>query len=348
MLKKIAVIVLSVTLIAGGYLFVRYQQFRTFIVKTHSLTKPVTIVITPGSTWKKVAGKLEKSGVISDSKMFYWMVRRLKMDAQLKKGEFEFAGNVSPKSVAEHIASGKVKLYSVTIPEGLNKWDVAKLLKTKKTLTDADKFLYYCNNRSFVQQLWHFNGTPETCEGILFPSTYRFPRGYSVKQLMRTMANKMADVLAPLTKGMKQSGFSPYDVLILASVIEKETGAKTEQPLISSVFHNRLKRGMKLQSDPTVIYGLLPKFNGNLRKKDLLTDHRWSTYTRTGLPATPICFPGKGAINSVLRPARTSYLYFVATNKGRHYFSKSLKEHNAAVEHYQIKGKTAPFHWKNR
>ncbi|MCK5809030.1 endolytic transglycosylase MltG [bacterium] len=345
-MKKVFIFLLIVLLGGGGYGFYRFQEFKTFQTMPYQLKAPITITITADDNWKKIAAKLENENVISNAQYFYWMIRHRKMGGQLKKGEFEFAGIMTPRDVVKVIASGKVKLYSVTIPEGYNMWDIAALLKNNQDIENSDKFLEYCTDKKFVKKLWKFQGNPPSCDGILFPSTYRFPKGYELKKLMKQMASQMTTILNGYKKEMKRWNLSPYEVVKLASVIEKETGAKEEQPLIGSVFHNRIKRGMKLQSDPTVIYGLLPKFNGNIRRKDLLHDHKWSTYTRMGLPFTPICMPSRRAVKSVLYPSTSSYLYFVATNKGRHYFSKSLVEHNAAVDHYQIKGRKSPFHWQ--
>ena len=345
-MKKFVLVLIIFILIAVGSGFVIFQSFNQFQNTPLHIDETVLFKIDKGDSWKKVAERLETEGLISDSKFFYWMIRHKKMGSQLKKGEFEFSGDLSPLDVAKIIALGKVKLYTVTIPEGYNMWDVATLLKGNKDIKNSDKFLQYCKDKKFIATLWKFDGHPASCEGILFPSTYHFPRGYKLKDFMKTMASKMTTILDSYKKEMKKWNLSPYDVLKLASVIEKETGAKAEQPLIGSVFHNRIKRGMKLQSDPTVIYGMLPNFNGNIRRKDLLHDHPWSTYTRMGFPTTPICFPSKEAVKSVLFPDTSSYLYFVATNKGRHYFSRSLVEHNAAVDHYQIKRRRDQFHWK--
>jgi UPF0755 protein len=242
--------------------------------------------------------------------------------------------------------SGRVKSYSFTIPEGYNKFDAANVFAGINWIEGSDKFLEICHDKNFLNSIGG-KGKP-SCEGLLFPSTYHFPKGVDIIAVMTKMASQMKTVLKKYEAEMGRLDFDAYDFLKLASIIEKETGVKEEQPMIASVFLNRRKIGMKMQTDPSVIYGLLPKFNGNITRKDLMTDHPWNTYTRYGFPATPLCFPGEGAIKSIVYPDDTKYLYFVATGKGYHYFSKTLKEHNAAVEHYQVKGLRTKFNYPDK
>jgi len=247
---------------------------------------------------------------------------------------------------ARIIVAGKVKLYSVTIPEGYNKYETAALLAGLDWIKDGADFVKYCDAPRVLRQL----GIPEatTCEGLLFPSTYKFPRGVTVEEIITAMDRKMQEVLDRHRDAIRQGGLKPLQALTLASIVEKESGVPEEQPRIAAVYLNRLKGKMKLQADPTVIYGLLPGFNGNLTRADLERDHLYNTYTRPGLPAGPICFPGENAIRSVAAPLATEELFFVATGDGKHYFSKTYEEHSAAVEHYQVKGLRTPFIWKKR
>jgi UPF0755 protein len=302
-----------------------------------------TIEIKKGDNWKTVAKKLKENELISNEKFFYYMIREKHLGRKLKTGEFAFKGILTPFEIAKIIVKGKVKLYSFTIPEGFNKYDTANYLKKIKWIKNSDKFLQICDSRKFLKSIGESEAL--SCEGLLFPSTYKFPKNVSIQKVMKKMDMQMQNVLSKYEAKIKKYKLHRFQILILASLIEKETGAREEQPKIASVFLNRLKKGMKLQTDPTVIYGLLPNFNGNITKKNLLTDHPFNTYTRKGLPIGPICFPSENAIKSVLYPAKTNYLYFVSTNKGHHYFSKSLKEHNAAVQYYQIERKRGQFHW---
>ena len=341
-MKKIILAVFLIAIAAALFkvysVYSGYQAFKTTKIEVPAGT---TVVIEKGNTWNTAAKKLADAKVITDAKQFLWMIKEKDFGKSLKTGEFEFSGKTDPEEAAKKIMSGKVKLYSFTIPEGYNKYDTAEVFKSLNWMNGNDKFLEVCHDKNFLASIGAKN--KQSCEGLLFPSTYSFSRGSDIIAVMKKMAGQMKETLKKYENDIEKSGMDVYEMLKLASIVEKETGAKAEQPKIASVFLNRKKIGMKMQTDPSVIYGLLPKFNGNLTKKDLLTDHPWNTYTRYGYPATPLCFPGEGAIKSVLHPDSTNYLYFVATGKGYHYFSKTLKEHNAAVDHYQVKGRRDKF-----
>ena len=341
-MKKILLVLILMLGFLGFYFFNIYSKYNSFKQNSVELSSKVIFVISKGDNWKKVERKLVEHEMIRNSvyfgqSFFYLLVKEMKKGKELKTGEFEFSKSVTPVDIIRIIGKGKTKLYSFTIPEGFNKFEAAAVFKKLEWIKDGDQFLKFCDDARFVGSLGWKNA--QSCEGVLFPSTYKFQRGISIKKVMVKMADQMHSVLS------KYKSKDRYRLLKLASVIEKETGVKVEQPQISSVFVNRIRIGMPLQSDPTVIYGLLPDFNGNITRKDLRTDHAHSTYTRRALPVTPIAFPSEGAIKSVLNPAKTKYLYFVATNKGYHYFSKNLKEHNAAVDWYQIKRNRSPFRW---
>ena len=341
-MKKIILAVFLIAIAAALFkvysVYSGYQAFKTTKIEVPAGT---TVVIEKGNTWNTAAKKLADAKVITDAKQFMWMIKEKDFGKSLKTGEFEFSGETDPEEAAKKIMSGKVKLYSFTIPEGYNKYDTAEVFKSLNWMNGNDKFLEVCHDKNFLASIGAKN--KQSCEGLLFPSTYSFSRGSDIIAVMKKMAGQMKETLKKYENDIEKSGMDVYEMLKLASIVEKETGAKAEQPKIASVFLNRKRIGMKMQTDPSVIYGLLPKFNGNLTKKDLTTDHPWNTYTRYGYPATPLCFPGEGAIKSVLHPDSTNYLYFVATGKGYHYFSKTLKEHNAAVDHYQVKGRRDKF-----
>ncbi len=340
-----AVFLLVVVAGAGATALVIYRQYENFKTGAEFFEESLSIVVNRGDSWRKTALELEKKGLISDSRMFLWMIREKEWGGELKTGEFEFSGNLSPADIAKKIVEGRVKLYSFTIPEGYNKFDTSEAFKSIEWMKNNDKFLEICDSPEFLKSIgWEGK---KSCEGLLFPSTYSFEKGVDIEFVMRRMASQLNSVLKKYEEDIEKSGIDKYEILKIASLIEKETGVREEQPLIGSVFMNRRRLGMKYQSDPTVIYGFLPDFEGRIRRRHLVTDHPWSTYTRYGLPVTPICFPGEGAIRGVLFPDTTNYLYFVSTKKGYHYFSKSLREHNAAVQHYQIKGLIdVPFNFK--
>ncbi|MBP5201591.1 endolytic transglycosylase MltG, partial [bacterium] len=304
-------IAVAVALFKCYSIYSGYQAFKTTKIEVPAGT---TVVIEKGNTWNSAAKKLAEAKVITDAKQFMWMIKEKDFGKSLKTGEFEFSGEMDPEEAAKKIMSGKVKLYSFTIPEGYNKYDASAVFKNLEWMNGNNKFLEVCHDKNFLASIGAKSKT--SCEGLLFPSTYSFPRGSDIIAVMKKMAAQMKETLKKYANDIEKSGMDVYEMLKLASIVEKETGAKAEQPKIASVFLNRKKIGMKMQTDPSVIYGLLPKFNGNLTKKDLLTDHPWNTYTRYGYPATPLCFPGEGAIKSVLHPDSTNYLYFVATGKG--------------------------------
>jgi len=345
MRRIIAVNVILLGVVVGFFVF-KYLQYRMFQQTPVTVSQPVVVHVEKGASWRQIAKKLRERGVIADERFFFYLVKEKKWDRKLKTGEYEFTGTLLPEEVARIITEGKVKLYAVTIPEGFNKYEMASLLSRLDWVADGASFVTYCDAPRILREL----GIPEarTCEGLLFPSTYYFPRGVMVEDIITVMDRKMQEILARYRDAIKQSGLSSLHLLTLASIVEKESGAPDEQPRIAAVYLNRLKRGMKLQADPTVIYGLLPSFNGNLTRADLERDTPYNTYTREGLPPTPICFPGENAIRSVLEPAETDDLFFVATGEGRHYFSKTYEEHSAAVEHYQVKRLREPFRWGRR
>ncbi len=345
-MRKIIVINALLMSIIAVFLVVKYLQYRDFQTTPLSLEQPVTVLIEKGMTWKQVAQELAQKGIVTNARFFYYLVKERGWDKGLKTGEYEFVGDLTPEMVAQIIVSGKVKLYSITIPEGYNKYDMANLLAGIEWVREGADFVTYCDAPRVLRQL----GIPEatTCEGLLFPSTYKFPRGVTVEEIITAMDRKMQEVLKRHQEAIRQSGMKPLQVLTLASIVEKESGVTEEQPRIAGVYLNRIKKGMKLQADPTVIYGLLPGFTGNLTRADLERDHPYNTYLRPGLPPGPICFPGENAIRSVVAPATTEEIFFVATGDGTHYFSKTYEEHSAAVEHYQVKGQRTPFVWKKR
>jgi len=341
-MKKIILTVFLIAIAAALFkcysLYSGYQAFKTTGI---DIPESTAVIIEKGNSWNTAAKKLADAKVISDAEKFMWLIKEKDFGKSLKTGEFEFSGRMNPEEVAKKIMSGKVKLYSFTVPEGYNKYDTAAVFANLDWMQGNSRFLEVCHDKNFLESIGAKN--KKSCEGLLFPSTYSFSRGSDITVVMKKMAGQMKTTLEKYQAEIEKSGMDVYDMLKLASIVEKETGVKAEQPKIASVFLNRKKIGMKMQTDPSVIYGLLPKFNGNITKKDLMTDHPWNTYTRYGFPATPLCFPGDGAIKSVLHPDKTNYLYFVATGKGYHYFSKTLKEHNAAVEHYQVQGRRDKF-----
>jgi UPF0755 protein len=238
---------------------------------------------------------------------------------------------MTPAEILSKLIAGQVVLHSLTIPEGLTITQIADAA-AQQGLTDPEEFLRLAKDREFIASL---GIKAETLEGYLYPNTYKFPRPIKAREVMVAMVEQLKQELGPdLLARMQELKMTMHEVLTLASVIEKETGSGGERPEISAVFHNRLKKHIPLQSDPTVIYGL-PAFDGNLHKKDLSSPSPYNTYRVQGLPPGPIANPGIQAIRATLYPSDSHSLYFVSRNDGTHQFSATLIEHNKAVEKYQ-------------
>jgi len=254
---------------------------------------------------------------------------------KIKAGEYELSAQMTPMALLNVLVEGRTKSYSVTFPEGYNIKDMAALIEDKG-LGSKDDFIEYATGPGVAAD---FGLKGESLEGYLFPDTYSFTKGAAVEDIIRKMVATFKAVYAgEFQKEAEKQGMSVLKLVTLASIIEKETGRVEEMPLISAVFRNRLRKGMRLGSDPTVIYGI-KDYNGNITKKHLLTHTPYNTYRNYGLPPGPIANPGRAALSAALNPAAVSYLYFVSRNDGTHKFSNTLKEHNRAVRKFQKRGR---------
>lgn len=251
-----------------------------------------------------------------------------------KAGVYRFTGRVSVLRVLDDFAQGRVDLVQVTLPEGLTAREMASLL-SKAGVTDEAAFRVLAYD---VRSPMRFGVPGPTLEGYLFPDTYRFARKLPPERVIEAMVARFRKVAAEVSPSMTARGLDLGRWVTLASIVEKESGRASERPLIASVFINRLRVGMKLQTDPTVIYGI-PDFDGNLRKADLLRDSPYNTYTRKGLPPGPIANPGRESLQAVVVSERSDYFYFVSRNDGTHVFSRSLGEHEANVRRFQRGGR---------
>ena len=297
-----------------------------------SLTK--VIYIKKGTPLKKISAILEQEGIIRDRHFFAWIARALGNKANIKAGEYEFHTQMLPLEVMDILVKGQVKLHLVTIAEGYTLSQIVQLLG-ELSIVDSQAFVQKASAPDFISTLGLPADVGPTLEGYLFPDTYHLYRGMEPEEVIQMMVHQFKRVFnSDLVDRSSQSGITPREAVILASIIEKETSLPEEKPLISAVFHNRLKKGMPLQSDPTVIYGI-KNFNGNLTREDLLRRTPYNTYLSVGLPPTPICNPGKDSILAALSPASVPYLYFVSRNDGAHHFSSDLEGHNQAVWRYQ-------------
>jgi UPF0755 protein len=288
------------------------------------------VVVAEGEPPAQVAEDLHRRGVISSRRLFMLWVKALGLGKKIKAGEYSLGPGDSPAAILGKLTKGLILLHPVTIPEGFTRTQIAHLL-SEKGLVEREKFLSLTQDPDVLKRY----GIPGiNLEGYLFPDTYHFGKGISVQTIVDAMVKRFVQLTAPLEKRAEESGMEMKVVVILASIVEKETGLGEERPLIASVFLNRLKKGMRLESDPTVIYGI-EEFDGNLRKKDLTQETPYNTYVIQGLTPGPISNPGLDSMKAVLFPAKTDYLYFVSKNDGSHQFSKTLAEHNRAVSMYQ-------------
>jgi peptidoglycan lytic transglycosylase G len=319
--------VLVVTALAGFYLWLYYHT-----PASHNAL-PQTVLIPAGASLRQIATQLEEAGVIRHRWMFVLYVKVLHPGAPLQAGEYALRATMSPVQIARLLRSGKIIQHALTIPEGATVREIA-LLVAAKGLGDRQTIVDLASDPAFIASL----GLDQpSLEGYLFPDTYYVPRGMRERDLLALLVRTLRHTYAGEIAGhAQQMGLNQHEVLTLASLIEKEAQLDDERPLIAAVYHNRLRHGMRLQCDPTVIYALGERFDGNLRRIDLDVDSPYNTYRYAGLPPGPIANPGRRSIEAAVAPAAVDYLYFVATKQqGKHQFSRTLAEHNQAVWKHQ-------------
>jgi UPF0755 protein len=327
--------------------FIKYLLVLSFILVTgmsawfyHYAKTPLKLIpaaqeiaIKPNSGLKSIANQLVDQKVIPSALPFVILVRVLGKETYLQAGEYTLIKNISPYQLIMSLNHGKSTQGSITFIEG----KTFKQMRAKLAKTDSVKSTIA--NLSDVEVMRLVGRGEKHAEGLFFPDTFYFDRNTTdivlLKRSYDIMQNKLSQVWANRASGLPYK--DSYEALIMASIIEKETGKGSERPMIAGVFLNRLRIGMRLQTDPTVIYGMGEKYDGNIRKKDLLTDTAYNTYTRNGLPPTPIAMPGLASIEAALHPEKTKALYFVGRGDGSHEFTNSLLEHNRAVAKYQLK-----------
>lgn len=288
-----------------------------------------------GSSLRSVAKQLTGIGVLDDPWSFIAMARVLGKAGEIKAGSYEFTDNLTPYRLLTKLTEGGVTLREISFIEG---WTFNQL---RKTLDKYQGIRHDTTNLSDEEILMRIGATENSTEGLFSPDTYFFTDGVSdltiLKRAYQTMNSNLATVWEIRAKDLPFT--DSYQALIMASIVEKETSQATERRMVAAVLINRLRLGMRLEADPTVIYGLGEKFDGNLRKRDLTGDTIYNTYTRAGLPPTPIALPGLASIQATLNPADTKALYFVSRGDGTTLFSNSLEEHNRAVTKYQKRGR---------
>jgi UPF0755 protein len=280
-----------------------------------------------GSGMKRIARGLEHGGIVRDARATEWYARLSGLDASIQAGEYELSPAWSTRRVLEQLTSGRVRTYAVVIPEGIRATEIAERLE-QAGVAKADEFMALASDANFAHSL---GLEAEGLEGYLYPETYQIPRDLQTARVARVLVDQFTRAWAELEGLAKQRGLSQHEVVTLASIVEKE------RPLIAAVFLNRLKRGMRLETDPTVIYGVAD-FNGNLRRVHLNdASNPYNTYKIPGLPPGPIASPGADALRAVLEPAESDFLFFVSKKDGTHHFSKTYREHVNAVNRYQLR-----------
>jgi UPF0755 protein len=318
----LAVIVLGVLAFAVWQLMTPYQGYR----------REVFMELEHGTSTKQLAAKLEQSGVIR-SRYAFLLWRALNPGAPLQAGEYHFDKPLTPGEVFDRIRRGLIFYEELRVPEGSNMFDIAELLKTLRSVRSID-FLKAAANPASIRDL---DPQAPSLEGYLFPSTYRVTRKTTAAELCQQMTGEFRRQWRTLTGG--QAGADVHKAVTLASLVEKETGAPSERPLIAAVFENRLSAGMPLQCDPTVVYAALRShtYRGTIFRSDLASTDAYNTYTHTGLPPGPIANPGAASLKAALDPPDVAYLYFVAKpgSVGQHNFSSTLAQHEAAVKAYR-------------
>lgn len=329
-MKRVKIIIL-LTIILFIVFFL--TSFYSYVNTPLTLKEDKLFKVGKNETTAVIVENLVKEGIITNKIFFKFLIKIKGGDRNIVYGYYLIPKDITPNGIWEKMIKGEVERYRFTVPEGYNIYQIAQILENQK-MGDRKKFLSLVKDKKFIKTL---GLDVPSLEGYLHPATYFFDPETKEEEIIIAMVNKTFEILKELNISDKNPK-EIHEILIKASLIEKEAKTKEEMPIISSVLANRLNKGMKLQFDPTVQYGLL-RFDYNLTKKDLTTRNPYNTYINYGLPPTPIANPSKSAILAVLNPAQTDYLYFVAKNDGTHYFSSDLKKHNKAVYHYQIKRK---------
>ncbi len=330
-MKRLIILLGVVSLLAGAaYLLTDVYRFLTLPLSSEEIS--LDYDLRPGTSFKKLAADLHDAKLVS--KPLYWsLYARLQGQANsIKAGEYRLDNRLTPVELLDKLIEGKSLQYSLTIPEGWTYQEMMNAIARHphiiQTLTDGDNVMARLGAEGMHP------------EGRFYPDTYYFPKGITDLDFLRRSYAAMQSRLQQ-EWGEREEGLpyqTPYEALIMASIVEKETGVAEERPMIAAVFVSRLKKGMLLQTDPTIIYGMGDSYKGDIRYKDLKRDTPYNTYIHKGLTPTPIALPGGDALHAALHPAKSNALYFVAKGDGSHHFSATYKEHRAAVIKYQLAG----------
>ena len=337
MLRNLLILLGVLVVLGAGLAALVFNQFvqRTETPFASHDAGKVFVEIEPGDSSQAIAARLVSAGVVRDGRTFRFAVWRSGRERDLQAGEYQFTNPLSPMEVVEKIARGQVYLRTITFPEGLTVAEMADIFETRG-FGARSQFIEAARRRDLIEGL-----DPEatTLEGYLFPETYSLPRDATASDFVEAMVAQFRRSFDDdLRREAALQERSVRDVVTLASLIQKETGNQTEHDLVSAVYNNRLRIGMALQCDPTVIYALQIDglYDSNLTRENLQYDSPYNTYRYPGLPPGPIAAPGRATLQAALKPADVSYLYFVSRNDGSHEFANTLREHNRNVQQYQV------------
>ncbi len=332
--RLLALLVLAAT-VGGGWLWNDYRLF----LQTPMTDTALNYSLEPGANLTRVARDLAQQGLLDKPRYLLWYARLQGNADRIGAGEYQIRAGATPAEFYQQLVDGKVVQHALTIVEG---WSFRQMMDAINAHPQIKHTLMDATDAQIMAAIGHPGEHPE---GHFLPDTWHFPRGISDVDFLRRAYAAMETYLAQEWE-KRATGLplkNPYEALILASIVEKETGLASERAAIAGVFIRRLQKRIRLQTDPTVIYGMGERYQGNIRRADLKRDTPYNTYRRHGLPPTPIALPGRAAIHAVLQPAPGKALYFVARGDGSHYFSDTLEEHNRAVIKYQLKGRKRSF-----
>lgn len=329
LLSTLAAVVLPLLVLAGDLAYFLSRPVQPPVERI--------LTIAPGTGFVRIARELEEQGVISRRHYFIGLARFRQVQGRVHAGEYQFRVAATPEEVLRRLVTGDVLRYPFTVPEGLTYTEIGARLE-REGLGNAEAFNALARDAALLEQL----GIPaKSLEGYLFPETYLLERGETERRLIQAMVREFRRRALPEWQLAAQArGLGPHQWVTLASIVQKEAGSVQEMPVVAAVFHNRLKKGMRLQADPTVIYGVAD-YGGRITRRHLNDPHPYNTYVIPGLPPGPIANPGAAALEATAFPSADDYLYFVARGDGSHVFSRTLDEHNRAVRRYILSPRPA-------
>ncbi|TDO12621.1 endolytic transglycosylase MltG [Halomonas ventosae] len=328
---RVLKILLVLALLAALAAFAGYRYWQSRLVAPIALQEPALYEVPAGAGYHRVVSELAARGILADAWAFR-LLARLDPEAlpRLRPGEYRLIPGMSGRELLALLGSNQLVSYSLTVPEG---WTFSQM---RELLDAAPKLVHHTRGLSDAEVMAHLDRDGRHPEGWFFPDTYQYHKGLSDLEILRQALERMEATLDEVWAGRDDDLplESPYEALILASLIERETGVAEERPAIAGVFIRRLERGMRLQTDPAVIYGMAERYAGNITRADLREPTPYNTYVIEGLPPTPIALPGRAALEAAVHPQAGETLYFVAKGDGTHHFSRTLREHNNAVNRY--------------